>query len=53
MKLGYCFTDTELSTLLPQIMLKLWDLQIIKIGQNLRVNMEGFCKAGHIYILAI
>ena len=38
--------------MLPQIMLKLWHLQIIKIGQNLRVNMEGFLQGrSHNYIM--
>ena len=29
-------------------MKKLWHFEIIKIGQNLHVNMEGFRRAGHI-----
>ena len=29
-------------------MRKLWHFEIVKIGQKLHANMEGFRKAGHI-----
>ena len=38
-----------MSTMIPQIMSKLWHFEIVKIGQNLHVSMEGFRRAGHIY----
>ena len=31
-------------------MKKLWHFEIVKIGQNLHLNMEGFRRAGHIYM---
>ena len=37
-----------MSTMIPQIMSKLWHFEIVKIGQNLYANMEGFRRAGHI-----
>ena len=49
MKLGNFCIDTEISSMLLQIMYKLWHFKIVKIGQNLHANMKGFCRAGHIY----
>ena len=31
---------------------KLCKFEVLKLGQNLHANMEGFCRAGHIYITA-
>ena len=31
------------------IMFKLWHFKVVKIGQNLHANMEGFCRASHIF----
>ena len=47
-KYGTFCTDTEISTILLQIMYKVWHLKIVKIGQKLHANMEGFRRAGHI-----
>ena len=30
-------------------MRKLWNFEMVKTGQNLHANMEGFHRAGHIY----
>ena len=30
-------------------MRKLWNFEMVKTGQNLHANIEGFRKAGHIY----
>ena len=47
--LGNFFTDAEVSTILPQTSYKLWHFKIVKVGQNLHANMEGFRRASHIY----
>ena len=47
--MNFC-TDTEISTVLPQYMKKLWYFEIVKMSQNLHANMVGFRRAGHIYI---
>ena len=49
--LGNSCTDTEISTILPQTWYKLWHFKIVKVGQNLHANMDGFCgfcRASHI-----
>ena len=48
MKLGIFCTYIEISTLLPKIMYRLWHFKLVKIGQILHTNMEGFHRAGHI-----
>ena len=50
--LGNFCTDIEISTMLLYIMRKLRHFEMVKIGQNLHANMEGFRRAGHTYILS-
>ena len=39
----------RISTTLQETVRELRDFKVLKMGQNLHTNMEGFCRAGHHY----
>ena len=45
------YTDVKILTMVHSFVLKLCDFKVLKIGQNLHANMEGFRRASHIYAI--
>ena len=37
----------QISTTLQEMVKELWHFKILKMGQNLHANMEGFRRASH------
>ena len=53
MKLDNFFIDIVISTLLHTMVGKLCDFKVLKMGENLHANKEGFCRDRHIITVSL